>query len=232
MLILAWLASFHFEEGPCYHAADMIRALIFDLDSCLAAADEVGETLFAAAFQAIRSANDGHVSEDRLRAAFADCWRFPFDFIADKYDFPPAMRAAGFAAFSETEVSQPMRGYGDLAVLAGIPAKLFLVTSGFRSLQESKIKALGIAHLFTGIHIDAIDEAHRKGKIRAFEAILQTHHLTPEETLVVGDNPDSEIAAGNRLGMTTIQTLRPGVPASPAATHHIRTLEELSRFLS
>jgi len=75
----------------------MIRALIFDLDSCLAAADEVGETLFAPAFQAIRSANDGHVSEARLRAAFADCWRFPFDFIADKYGFSPAMRSAGFA---------------------------------------------------------------------------------------------------------------------------------------
>ena len=32
---------------------------IFDLDSCLAAADEVGEQLFAPAFAAIRAANDG-----------------------------------------------------------------------------------------------------------------------------------------------------------------------------
>jgi FMN phosphatase YigB (HAD superfamily) len=209
----------------------MIRALIFDLDSCLAAADEVGDTLFAPAFQAMRAANDGHVSEDRLQAAFADCWRFPFDFIADKYVFSPAMRAAGFAAFSQVVVRQPMHGYGDLSVLAGIPAKLFLVTSGFRRLQESKITALGIAHLFAEIHIDAIDEAHPKGKLQAFQAIMRTHRLTPQEVLVVGDNPDSEIAAGIRLGMTTIQTLRPGVPASPAATHHIGTLAELKRFL-
>jgi len=209
----------------------MIRALIFDLDSCLAAADEVGDTLFAPAFQVIRSANDVHVSEDRLRAAFADCWRFPFDFIADKYGFSPAMRSAGFAAFSRVEVRQPMQGYGDLAVLAEIPAKLFLVTSGFRRLQESKIKALGITHLFTEIHIDAIDESRPKGKLQAFEVIMRTHRLTPQDILVVGDNPDSEIAAGNRLGITTIQTLRPGVPASPAATHQIRTLAELQQFL-
>jgi HAD superfamily hydrolase (TIGR01509 family) len=209
----------------------MIRALIFDLDSCLAAADEVGDHLFAQAFQAIRSANDGHVSEDRLQAAFADCWRFPFDFIANKYGFSPAMRSAGFAAFSQLEVRQPMHGYGDLAALAQIPAKLFLVTSGFRRLQESKIKALGISPLFTEVHIDAIDEPHPKGKLQAFEAIMQRHKLTPQEVLVVGDNPDSEIAAGNRLGMTTIQILRPGVPASSAATHQIRTLTELKRFL-
>ena len=31
----------------------MIKAIIFDLDSCLAAADEVGEQLFAPAFAAI-----------------------------------------------------------------------------------------------------------------------------------------------------------------------------------
>jgi len=209
----------------------MIKALIFDLDSCLVAADEVGETLFAPAFQAIHSANDGHVSEDRLHAAFADCWRFPFDFIADKYGFSPAMRSAGFAAFSQIEVRQPMCGYGDLAVLAEISAKLFLVTSGFRRLQESKIKALGIAHFFTEIHIDAIDESYPKGKLQAFEAIMKTRQLAPREVLVVGDNPESEIAAGNKLGMITIQTLRPGVPASPAATHHIRTLGELKRFL-
>ena len=209
----------------------MINAMIFDLDSCLAAANEVGDQLFAPAFQAIRNANQGAVSEAALSAAFADCWRFPFDFIADKYGFSPAMRSAGSRVLSQTEVRQPMQGYGDLAALAELPAKLFLVTSGFRRLQESKVKALGISHLFTGVHIDAIDEPGPKGKLQAFEAILQAHQLLAEEVLVVGDNPDSEIAAGNQLGITTIQILRPGVPASPAATHQVRTLAELSRFL-
>ena len=209
----------------------MIKALIFDLDTCLAAANEVGDHLFAPAFQAVRNANQGAVSEEALSAALADCWRFPFDFIAGKYGFSPAMRSAGFAAFSQIEVRGSMHGYGDLAALAEIPAKLFLVTSGFRRLQESKIKALGITHLFTEIHIDAIDESRPIGKLQVFEAIMQTHRLTPLEVLVVGDNPDSEIAAGNQLGIKTIQILRPGVPPSPAATNHLRTLAELTRFL-
>jgi hypothetical protein len=36
----------------------MIKAILFDPDSCPAAADEVGEQLFAPAFAAIRAAND------------------------------------------------------------------------------------------------------------------------------------------------------------------------------
>lgn len=202
----------------------MLKALLFDLDSCLAAANEPGENLFAEAFQAIRAANKGEVPEGQLCAAFQDCWRFPFDFVADKYGFSPAMRAAGFAAFCQVEVRQPMHGYGDLDELAQLPAKLFLVTSGFRRLQESKIRALRIAHLFAGIHIDAIEELGPKGKLHAFQAILHDHRLLPQEALVVGDNPDSEIAAGNQLGMRTVQVRRPGVPASAAATYRIKNL--------
>ena len=52
----------------------MTKAIIFDLDSCLAAADEVGEQLFAPAFAAIRAANDGSVPEETLRAD-SQTWR-------------------------------------------------------------------------------------------------------------------------------------------------------------
>jgi FMN phosphatase YigB (HAD superfamily) len=100
-----------------------------------------------------------------------------------------------------------MHGYGDLAVLREIPAKFFLVTSGFRRLQQSKLKALGIAHLLTGLHIDAIDESGPKGKLHAFQSILRDHQLSPKELLIVGANPDSEIAAGNQLEMVNIQIL-------------------------
>jgi len=102
-------------------ARPMTRAIIFDLDSCLAAADEVGEQLFAPAFAAIRAANDGSVPEEKLRAAFAECCRVVFDAVADKYGFTEAMRAAGWQVFRQTEVTEPMYGYGDLAVLKDLP---------------------------------------------------------------------------------------------------------------
>ena len=209
----------------------MTKAIIFDLDSCLAAADEVGEQLFAPAFAAIRAANRGTLPESVLQEAFAECWRCAFDFVAAKYRFSEAMRVAGWEAFARMEVAEPMRGYGDLSVLGELPVQQFLVTSGFRRLQESKVRALGLADGFAAIHIDAIDEPERKGKQAIFQELLRTHRLRPEEVWVVGDNPDSEIAAGNRLGIRTIQILRPGVPVSNAATAHIHGLAELKALL-
>jgi putative hydrolase of the HAD superfamily len=90
---------------------------------------------------------------------------------------------------------------------------------------------LGIRPLFKKVLIDAIDEPHRIHKEGFFKQILETRSLSPHETLVVGDNADSEIAVGNRLGMPTVQILRPGVTRDNRARYHIRGLEELKALL-
>ena len=76
-----------------------------------------------------------------------------------------------------------------------------------------------------------MDEPNRRGKHGFFQDILSAHGLRLDEVLVVGDNPDSEIEAGNRLGMKTIQLLRPGVPPSERATCQISGLRELKALL-
>ena len=209
----------------------MIKALIFDLDNCLAAANEVGDELYEPAFDAIHQANRGSVPDEVLEQAFADVWRHPLDWVAARYGFSEAMLAAGWGVFVAMEVTRPMHGYGDLAILAELPMQRFLVTSGFRRLQESKIKALKLASLFTAVYVDAIDEPNRLGKQVVFQRILSEYALAPPKVLIVGDNADSEIAAGNRLGITTVQTLRPGVPRASNATCHIDSLAELKPLL-
>jgi putative hydrolase of the HAD superfamily len=209
----------------------MIRAIILDLDNCLSAADEPGKELLEPVFDAIRRANQGRLSDQALAAAFSDCWRHPLDFVAEKHGFDEDMLAAGSTVSARLEVAVPMRGYSDLGTLAELPGQRFLVTSGFRRLQESKVRALGFAQLFTAIYIDAIDEACRKGKQTIFVEILDTYHLQSKEVLVVGDNPDSEIEAGNRLGITTVQILRPGVTRGNNASHYIHDLAELKGLL-
>jgi putative hydrolase of the HAD superfamily len=209
----------------------MIKAVIFDLDSCLAAADELGKEVFSHALDAIRRANHGHLSEAALEKAFVDVWRLPIDAVAERHGFSKEMRDAAWRGFSNTTIDRPMHGYGDLDALPDLQVRLFLVTSGFRRLQDSKINALGIRKWFEAIYIDAIDEPHRTGKQGHFQTILQNSNLSPGEVLVVGDNPESEIAAGIRLGMTTVQTLRPGVPRGDNAAYHIHSLHELKALL-
>lgn len=209
----------------------MIKAAIFDLDNCLAPATAVGEELYRPALEAIRRANRGHLSVEALEDALADVWKLPFDQVAEKHGFSGDMLAAGWRVFAAMEVSRPMAGYGDQAVLAELPVQRFLVTSGFRRLQESKITALGLTPFFDAAYVDVIDEPGRPGKQGLFERILKEHGLDPSEVLVVGDSAESEIAAGNRLGIRTVQTLRPGVVPTDAATFHVHSLSELQELL-
>jgi FMN phosphatase YigB (HAD superfamily) len=208
-----------------------VRAIIFDLDNCLAAADEPGEQLLEPVFAAIRGANDGALSESELDAAFRDCWVHAFDFVAATHRFAPGMRAAGWEAFRRIEVRGPMRGYGDLSLLPSVGEQRFLVTSGFRRLQESKVRALGIEAFFDAIVVDAIDEPERRGKERIFLDLMRQFRLDPNDALVVGDNAESELAAAQRLGLRSAQLIRPGVTPTTGVTIHLGDLEELRQWL-
>ena len=209
----------------------MIKAIIFDLDNCLSAADEPGRELLAPVFHAIQRHHHGQFSAEALAEIRFDCWRHPLDWIARKHRFSAELQAAAWAAYESLEVRVPMRGYPDLGVLSELAVLRFLVTSGFRRMQESKIRALGIASHFTAIHIDALGDANRVGKEGIFRNILSQYRLPTAEVLVVGDNPDSELEAGNRLGIVTVQILRPEVPRGHNATHIIHGLAELKALI-
>jgi FMN phosphatase YigB (HAD superfamily) len=210
----------------------MKKAIIFDLDNCLAPATAVGEALYEPAFDAIRMLNRGTLSQERLKQALEDIWRHPLDWVAQRYGFSDEMLAGAWRFFITLEVRGPMQGYQDLVLLSTLPVQRFLVTSGFRRLQESKIKALGLQQQFAAIFIDAIDERGRIGKLGLFQDILDKFNLTPGEVLVVGDNPSSEIAAGNQLGIDTVQTLRPGIRRAGNASFYVQSLADLSGLLS
>ena len=209
----------------------MVRAYIFDLDNCLCAADAPGPDFLQPLFGAIAAANLGSHPASVMQQAFAECWFQPLDIVARKFSFTPAMRAATWRAGAALEVRAPMRGYADLGLLSTINVARFLVTSGFRRLQDSKIDALGIRSLFTAVHVDAIDLPEPLGKEAIFRQILREHGLQPDEALVIGDNPDSELAAGARIGIRTVQILRPGVARSAIPDYHIRGLAELGSLV-
>ena len=208
-----------------------MRAIIFDLDNCLAAADEVGEALLEPVFSAVRDANDGALTESELQAAFRDCWVHAFDFVAAKYHFTPRMRGAGWEALRHVEVRSPMHGYGDLALLPSLGEQRFLVTSGFRRLQESKLRALGIESYFDAVVVDAVDEPARRGKERIFLDLMHQFRLDHSDVLVVGDNAESELAVAARLGLRSAQILRPGVTPADGVTVHLRDLAQLRDWL-
>ncbi|HEY9110230.1 MAG TPA: HAD family hydrolase [Rhodanobacteraceae bacterium] len=209
----------------------MAPSVFFDLDYCLCAGDEVGATLYEPVFASIRRANAGALTEAALAEAFAACMRFSFDAVAGRFQFSADMYRAGLRGFEATEVVAPMHGYPDLHALRELRAQRFLVTTGFPKLQQSKITALGIRSCFAAIYVDSIVEQPRRGKQAIFADIIRQYGLVARQVWVVGDNGESEIAAGNQLGMITVQILRPGVERCDTARHAVRSLIELKALM-
>lgn len=209
-----------------------IKAVIFDLDNCLAPASAVGKTIADPAFNAIRAANKGHLTNDYLEEALLACWQHPFDWISKTYGFSDAMTTAGWQEFTIMSVSGSMEGYADLATLANMPTENMLVTSGFRCLQQSKIDALGIADYFSAIYIDALDDDKRLGKKGLFDHILKQREFLPTEIVVIGDNPHSEITAAKELGIPAVQILRPGIEKGENADFYVVDFIEFRKLLA
>jgi FMN phosphatase YigB (HAD superfamily) len=207
----------------------MIRALISDLDNTLYAARSVPRATLRPLFDAVRAANQAGaiLPEARLEDALEACWDRSFDEVALAYALPAALCQAWAAAAAELEVTEPLQLYPDVSVLWALSLRLFLVTTGYRRLQESKIAALGLADRFDAVYVDALGESIRTGKEGVFRRLLAEQRLIPAEVVVLGDNEDSEIAAGRRLGLWTVQVLRErSVPAS-TVDRKIRSLHEL-----
>jgi FMN phosphatase YigB (HAD superfamily) len=208
--------------------------VIFDLDNTLFPSRSVPPEVLAPALHAVRAANAGAgaITEERLAAALDACWTDSFDAVAARFDLPSVLRAAWHEAQRRLVVATRLTPYADtVPALTALMLPRVLVTTGYRLLQESKVAALGLVPLFESVHIDALDEAPRLGKEEIFRRIVAASSWSPERVVVVGDNAVSEIAAGNRLGMLTVQVLRPGVVRTASARHRIADLSELEPLL-
>ena len=99
--------------------------------------------------------------------------------------------------------------FKDYASVKEMDCRKFLVTTGITKLQQAKITALFNDEDFDEIIIDDPYKENRLGKKNIFSDIAYRYNLKPSQIWIIGDNPDSEIAAGNALGMNTVQISQP-----------------------
>jgi FMN phosphatase YigB (HAD superfamily) len=210
----------------------VIRALICDLDNTLFPARAIPRSVLQPALDAVRAVNRAGslIPEDRLENALNACWELSFDEVARRYALPDQLCRAWSESAEQLEAPAQLELYADTSVLWKLSVELFLVTTGYRRFQESKIAALDIAHRFDAIYIDALG-TDQPGKEALFRRLVAEHHLAAGEVAVLGDNADSEIAAGFRLGLWTIQIVRERAVSSPAVHFRIASLSELPAVL-
>lgn len=179
----------------------MKKAIILDLDNTIYPVSSIADHLFNELFSFL----DQHIageSIEHINKAKEDLKRIPYQKVADKYQFSELVKNKGLELLNNIEYNRPMQPFDDYKQIREVKITKFLVTTGFTKLQWSKVKMLNIETDFEAIHI--VDpELSPLTKKDIFALILEKYDYKPEDVLVIGDDPESEIKAASELGIDT-----------------------------
>lgn len=206
--------------------------LILDLDDTIFKTKSINPKVFEAAFSIIKDYyKTSHLDID-IQLLISDLWREPIDHVFSKYSTPKAIIAEFYTEIEHIDFEQlDIKPFDDYRILQSLTIDKILVTTGLNGLQTAKIKALGIGSDFSNIFIDDPRQTPRQHKIDIFSQILKRSKKQPKDIWVIGDNPASEIKAGNTLGMTTIQRTSNSRVPSEFSDYIIDSFDELKDII-
>ncbi len=208
-------------------------ALLLDLDHTLFDPESIPRAVMEPVFAELRLAHAriGGVSREILESSIPELMGSPITLVARTHGWPDELRRACLEASALAVLPERLPLFPDVADLIRLPQRKILVTTGVPSVQEQKIAALGLDAWLDAVYVDDALAVPRKGKKALFQEILRQEHLAPETVVVVGDNLESEIAAGAELGMRTVHIARGGCSPACPATHCMPDLRRLADVL-
>lgn len=173
------------------------KAIIFDLDNTIFPVPQIGYALFAPLFALIEQAGYHGHEMDQIKD---EVMRMPFQRVAQEHKFSEELTNKSIELLQELAYNGDMESYEDYAHIQRLPHDKYIVTTGFRKMQQSKVDRLGLANDFREIHI--IDPTTTKQtKKDVFAEIMHRHGYKPEDVMIVGDDLHSEIKAAQELGV-------------------------------
>lgn len=176
------------------------KAIIYDLDNTLYSVLTIGDELFADLLDLIVKSE---AYEGELEGIRSDIMRKPFQWVAKAYHFSEKLTCDGIDLLQNLTVPKTIKPFEDYTEILKIKANRFLVTSGFTTMQFSKIRNMGIENDFTEVHVvDPMRTSNTKKDV--FADIMMRYDYKTEEVLVVGDDLDSEIKAAHELRIDTV----------------------------
>ncbi len=151
---------------------------------------------------------------------------------------PAAEATVRHARLQEIEVqlayaAQPAPGaLATIAALHQSGARLGILTRNDRDIALLTLKAIGMAHYFTGNHVLGRNEAPPKPDPAGILLLLSEWGAEPSEAVMVGDYL-FDLQAGRAAGTTTVHVGRPdGKVWDEYADYHVATLVELARHIA
>ena len=109
--------------------------------------------------------------------------------------------------------------------------RLHMASNGFREVQYKKLRASGLADCFDTVVLSE-DAAVNKPSPLFFDFALKAAGARRHSTLMIGDNPDTDIHGARQAGLPTIFLHRkPESIRGVATDYEIHSLHELLRLL-
>lgn len=117
-----------------------------------------------------------------------------------------------------------------LEYLAAKSYRMHIITNGFEEVQHSKLNACGINHYFQHV-ITSEGSNSLKPKPEIFIYAMEKAGASVEESLMIGDSLDIDIAGAASVGMDSVYVNHLSQEKDAAATYTIFHLEELEQLL-
>ncbi|MEX8547898.1 MAG: HAD family hydrolase [Mucilaginibacter sp.] len=203
------------------------KALIFDLDDTIYPIKPYADEMFAPLFDLLKP----QLSSEVYQQVKEDLLTTPFHKVADRYKFNKELKEEGMKLSVKMTCNIPIKAFEDYQIAKDLPIEKFLVTAGYTDFQKSKIKLLGIKNDFKEIYIPDPAKSDLSKK-DVFLQILQKYHFSPGEVLVIGDNPEVEIADARELGIETYLYDYQGKYSPALADHYGSNYANLPEILN
>ena len=176
------------------------KALLLDLDNTIFPVPQIGHRLFAPLFELLEQEG---IPTHELNKIKDEVMRRPFQLVAEEHHFNEDLTSKCIEVLKELSYNDPIEPYEDYVHIQRLPHDKFIVTTGFRKMQQSKVDQLGLARDFKEVHI--IDPTTTKQlKKDVFAEIVHRHGYAKEDVLIIGDDLHSEIKAAQELGIDAL----------------------------
>ncbi len=169
----------------------------------------------------------GEITKPQLRA---DRWNIILGKLGIDYDgtILEAMFENGVA-----EYACPVEGAYDLLDYLKGKYKLFIVSNGFRFVQESRLKIGNFEKYFDGVFVSEDIGIPKPAKEFFDYCFEKLGNPSKDDTLLIGDSLSADITGGINYGIDTIWFNKNGdtLPKSIEPTYIVNSLNEIMNIL-
>ena len=208
----------------------MIRAFILDLDNTVYPVISIADQLFKPFYDFLDQHAD-EIGEDNIPEIKKLLMKKAWQKIADQFELSEELVKEGSNVLRGLKCDFPMQTFEDYEHVKPFEVDKFLVTMGFTDMQQSKIQMLNLESQFKETIVNDPEKTEGTKK-EVFEDLLKKYGYQPEEVLVIGDDPESEIKSGLDLGIPTVLYDVNEEYADAKATHHIKSYTELEAIVN